>query len=111
MSTAQQGSELQCDLEHERPARHVAVLEEAGKRRADWKVASRLAKTGKLVLGSGVRGAQEELDYLEDWLSRLQREHPAPSRGLSQAGLRKMIARLHEELAFYEGSQEVKSVK
>ena len=55
--------------------------------------------------------AQGELSYLEDWLSRLQREHPTPSHGLSKAGIRKMIARLHEELALYEGSQEVKSVK
>jgi len=54
---------------------------------------------------------QEELCHLEEWLSRLQREHPAPTQGLSKAGIRKMIARLHEELAFYEGSQEVKSVK
>ena len=42
---------------------------------------------------------QEELSHLEEWLSRLQREHPAPSQGLSKAGIRKMIARLHEELA------------
>ena len=55
--------------------------------------------------------AQEELNHLEQWLSRLQQEHPAPSHGLSKAGIRKMIARLHEELAIYEGSQEVKSVK
>ena len=55
--------------------------------------------------------AKEELSYLEGWLSRLQRDHPAPSQGLSKAGIRKMIARLHEELALYEGSQEVKSVK
>jgi hypothetical protein len=55
--------------------------------------------------------AQEELRHLEDWLCRMQREHPAPSHGLSKAGIRKMIARLHEELAIYEGSQEVKSVK
>jgi hypothetical protein len=48
---------------------------------------------------------------LEQWLSRLQGEHPAPSHGLSKAGIRKMIARLHEELAFYEGSQVVKSAK
>lgn len=54
--------------------------------------------------------AQEELSHLEQWLSRLQQEHPAPSHGLSKAGIRKLIARLHEELAFYEGSQEVKSV-
>lgn len=55
--------------------------------------------------------AKEELSHLEQWLSRLQSEHPAPSHGLSKAGIRKMIARLHEELAFYEGSQEVKSAK
>ena len=51
--------------------------------------------------------AQEELRHLEDWLGRLQREHPGPAKGLTKAGIRKMIARLHEELALYEGSQEV----
>jgi hypothetical protein len=56
-------------------------------------------------------GAKGELSHLEDWLARLQREHPAPSHGLSKAGIRKMIARLHEELAVYEGSQEVHSAK
>lgn len=55
--------------------------------------------------------AQEELRHLEDWLARLQREHPVPDKGLTKAGIRKMIARLHEELAVYEGSQEVKSAK
>jgi hypothetical protein len=55
--------------------------------------------------------ANSELQRLEDWLARLQREHPAPSHGLSKAGIRKMIARLHEELAVYEGSQEVQSTK
>jgi hypothetical protein len=55
--------------------------------------------------------AKRELGHLEDWLSRLQSEHPAPSHGLSKAGIRKMIARLHEDLAVYEGSQEVHSAK
>ena len=55
--------------------------------------------------------AQEELRHLEDWLLRLQREHPVPEKGLTKAGVRKMIARLHEELAVYEGSEEVKSAK
>ena len=55
--------------------------------------------------------AKEEFSYLEQWLARLLDEHPVPSHGLSKAGIRKMIARLHEELAFYEGSQEVKSAK
>lgn len=52
--------------------------------------------------------AQEELLHLEDWLRQLQTRHPLPSKGLTKAGIRKMIARLHEELAFYEGSQEVR---
>ena len=53
------------------------------------------------------RKAQDELRQLEDWLQRLQREHPVPAKGLTKAGIRKMIARLHEELAVYEGRQEV----
>ncbi len=57
------------------------------------------------------RKAQEELSHLEDWLARLQREHPVPEKGLTKAGIRKMIARLHEELAVYEGSEEVKSAR
>ncbi len=36
--------------------------------------------------------AKGELSHLEDWLSRMQQEHPAPSHGLSKAGIRKMIA-------------------
>ena len=51
--------------------------------------------------------AQAELRHLEDWLARLQQENPNPSKGLTKAGIRKMISRLHEELAEYEGSQEV----
>ncbi len=53
--------------------------------------------------------ARDELSYLEEWLSRLLQDHPAPEKGLTKAGVRKMIARLHEELAIYEGSQEVHS--
>ena len=53
--------------------------------------------------------AQEELREVEEWLAQLQQEHPNPDKGLTKADLRKMIARLHEELAFYEGSQEVAS--
>jgi hypothetical protein len=55
--------------------------------------------------------AQEELRHLEEWLARLQREHPNPTKGLTKAGIRKMIARLHEELAIYEGGQEVGTAK
>ena len=52
--------------------------------------------------------AQEELRHLEGWLQRLQKDHPVPAKGLTKAGVRKMISRLHEELAVYEGGQEVK---
>jgi hypothetical protein len=44
----------------------------------------------------------------ERWLERLQQHHPVPAKGLTKAGIRKMIARLHEELAVYEGGQEIK---
>lgn len=51
------------------------------------------------------RMALGELRRLEDWLARLLREHPA--KGLTKSGIRKMTARLHEELAVYEGSRRV----
>ena len=54
------------------------------------------------------RKAQEELRDLENRLDRLQRDHPLGSKGLTKAGVRKLIARLHEELAVYEGSQEAR---
>lgn len=50
--------------------------------------------------------AQDELRSLEGRLERLQRETPAGTKGFTKAGIRKMIARLHEELAMFEGSQE-----
>lgn len=51
--------------------------------------------------------AQEELKYLENWLGRLQRESPGPEKGLTKAGIRTMIARLHRELGEYEAGLEV----
>lgn len=51
--------------------------------------------------------ACQELTDLEAWLGRLRKEHPGPDKGLTKAGLRKLIARLQEELAIYEGSLEV----
>ena len=53
--------------------------------------------------------AQAELRDLTDRLARLQQTNPAGSKGFTKAGVRKMIARLHEELAVYEGSEEVRS--
>jgi len=52
--------------------------------------------------------AQEEIRSLEDRLQRLQQTHPIGSKGFTKAGIRKMIARLHEELAEYEGSEEAR---
>ena len=52
--------------------------------------------------------AQEELRQLEERLSRLQQSHPLGAKGFTKAGVRKLIARLHEELAVYEGSQEIR---
>ena len=53
--------------------------------------------------------AQAELRDLTDRLTRLQQSHPAGSKGFTKAGVRKMIARLHEELAVYEGSEEIRT--
>ena len=52
--------------------------------------------------------AREELRALEERLDRLEQAHPIGSKGLTKAGVRKMIARLHEELAVYEGSEEMR---
>lgn len=50
--------------------------------------------------------AREELRALEHRLERLQRDHPIGTKGFTKAGVRKMIARLHEELAVYEGGED-----
>jgi hypothetical protein len=52
--------------------------------------------------------AQDEIRSLEERLVRLQQAHPVGSKGFTKAGIRKLIARLHEELAVYEGSVEAK---
>jgi hypothetical protein len=50
--------------------------------------------------------AQDELRSLETRLTRLQESQPNGSKGFTKAGIRKMIARLHRELALFEGSGE-----
>jgi hypothetical protein len=52
--------------------------------------------------------AQDEILRLEEWLKQLQLSHPIGSKGFTKAGIRKMIARLHEELAVFEGSEEAR---
>ncbi len=51
---------------------------------------------------------EQELRDLEKRLVRLQDSHPIGTKGFTKAGIRKMIARLHEELAVYEGSEEAR---
>ena len=52
--------------------------------------------------------AEEELRDLERRLERLQQANPIGSKGFTKAGIRKMIARIHEELAIYEGSEDAR---
>ena len=42
--------------------------------------------------------AQSELRDLQDRLTELQRNHPIGEKGFTKAGIRKLIARLNEEL-------------
>ena len=43
--------------------------------------------------------AQDELHQFEERLHRLRPSHPLGAKGFTKAGIREMIARLHEELA------------
>lgn len=52
--------------------------------------------------------AQEEIGALEERLRSLQQTHPIGMKGFTKAGIRKMIARLHEELALYEASEDAR---
>jgi hypothetical protein len=52
--------------------------------------------------------AQDEIRMLEERLQRLQEANPIGKKGFTKAGIRKMIARLHEELALFEGSEEAR---
>jgi len=51
---------------------------------------------------------QDEIRSLEERLARLQQTNEIGVKGFTKAGVRKMIARQHEELAAYEGSEEAK---
>ena len=53
--------------------------------------------------------AQAELQELQQRLAELQRRHPIGEKGFTKAGIRKLIARLNEELAVFEGSVEARS--
>ena len=50
--------------------------------------------------------ALKQLTSLESRLARLQAESAAGAKGYTKAGVRKMIAKIHEELAVYEASSD-----
>jgi hypothetical protein len=52
--------------------------------------------------------AEEELRDLEKRLQALKQSNPIGFKGFTKAGIRKMIASIHEELAVYEASEEVR---
>lgn len=52
--------------------------------------------------------AEEELRDLERRLGLLQQSNPIGLKGFTKAGIRKMIARIQEELAVYDGSEEAR---
>jgi PAS domain-containing protein len=52
--------------------------------------------------------AEEELRDLEKRLQLLKESNPIGSKGFTKAGIRKMIARIHEELGLFEGSAEAR---
>jgi hypothetical protein len=55
--------------------------------------------------------AEQELRDLQQRLEQLQKSFPVGTKGFTKAGIRKMIARLHEELAVYEGSEEARQTE
>ena len=51
-----------------------------------------------------------DLRVLEQRIADLEREYPLGQKGFTKAGVRKMIARINEELAAYESQQEARLV-
>ena len=49
--------------------------------------------------------AQEEIRILEDRLNQLVQNSSPGEKGFTKAGIRKVIANIHDELALYEGEQ------
>ena len=52
--------------------------------------------------------ALNELRDLQNRLAKIQLDHPVGEKGFTKAAIRKLIARLNEELAVYEGSEEAR---
>jgi len=52
--------------------------------------------------------AHSDLRILEQRIADLEREHPVGEKGFTKAGVRKMIAKINEELAAFEGREEAR---
>ena len=52
---------------------------------------------------------ESELRELEQRLIELQKQHEIGEKGFTKAGIRKLIARLNEELAVFEASEEARA--
>ena len=50
--------------------------------------------------------ASEQLIELNARLGKLQEESPGKLKGYTKAGIRKMIAKIHEDLAIYEATND-----
>lgn len=53
--------------------------------------------------------ALSELLELEQRLTELQKQHAIGDKGFTKAGICKLIARLNEELAVFEASEEARA--
>lgn len=55
--------------------------------------------------------ALQQLAELESRLAKLQSENAGGKKGYTKAGVRKMIAKIHEELAVYEASSDAAQIE
>ena len=52
--------------------------------------------------------AHSDLWILEQRIADLEREHPIDEKGFTKAGVRKMIAKINEDLAAFESREEAR---
>ena len=52
--------------------------------------------------------AHSDLRILEQRIADLEREHPVGEKAFTKAGVRKMIAKINEELAVFESREEAR---
>lgn len=52
--------------------------------------------------------AHSDLRILELRIADLERDHPVGEKGFTKAGVRKMIAKINEELAVFESREEAR---